>query len=100
MRIGSNGVVGLLRFANRVVVVMTRLASRMVVIVVRLRQDGIRNSEQSKRQQRRLFHSCFPFMLPRCTMPEIGRVRRKNNILFPKWIVASLIASLGFLIQW
>lgn len=60
MRIGGNGVVGLLRFAIRVMVVVTRFAGRMAVVVMRRRQDRIRNSEQSKRQQRRLFHSCFP----------------------------------------
>jgi hypothetical protein len=60
MRIGSNGMVGLLRVASRVVVVVTRFASRMVVVVVRLRHDRIRNSEQSKRQQRRLLHSWLP----------------------------------------
>jgi hypothetical protein len=65
MRIGGNGVVGLLRFVDRVVVVVTRFASRMVVVVVRLRYDRIRNSEQSKRQQRCLFHS----WLPLCAAP-------------------------------
>ena len=65
MRVGSNRVVGLLRFAIRVVVVVTRFASRMAVVVVRLRHDRIRNSEQSKRQQRCLFHS----WLPLCAAP-------------------------------
>jgi hypothetical protein len=83
MRIGGNGVVGLLRFVDRVVVVVTRFASRMVVVVVRLRYDRIRNSEQSKRQQRCLFHSWLPFVPPRCTVPEIDRVRRKSNALSP-----------------